>query len=464
MTTQPSSQSFTRSFLRIFLPSALQILFFNLISILDVLMLGQLGDVPVATVGLAGQFYFLLSLTLFGTTGGASVFAAQYWGAGDRANLQRVLGLCLVICLAAGGGFAITAVAFPGQVMGLFTHDQAVIEQGVSYLRIIGWSYGFSAVTVAFASIVRSTGNTRLPMLVSVGMMSLNTVLNYTLIFGKLGLPALGVRGAALGTATCRILESVLLLAILYIRHSPVAASPRRLFQLDLPFVSRHIRLILVVFLNEFLWALGVNLYNAMFARLGTSAYAAYNITNTLQGLGLFFSMGCATACGILVGHLIGAGKGDEAFQAARRILIISVSGSLILGSLLIAGRFTLMDFYRVSDTARADASAMLLVAGLLLWLRSLDAMFIVGILRSGGDTRYSALLDVGAIWLAGIPAVALAAFVFHLPVPWVYLAVFAENLVKNILGIRRFLSRNWIHNLTQPPPLAGEPVVGGVQ
>jgi len=438
--------------LRLFLPAATQNLFFSLIGILDVLMLGQLGDVPVSAVGLSGQFFFLLNLTLFGTTSGAAVFAAQYWGAGDRANLRRVLGLCLLACLSVAAGFAFTALAFPAWVMGLYTDDPAVIGLGIAYLRIIGWSYLFSAVTIPFAAILRSTGNTRLPMLVSVSMLCLNTALNYTLIFGRFGLPALGVQGAAIGTTTCRILECLILLTLLYALRSPAAATPRQMAPFNLGFLSRHLRLIVLVLVNEFLWALGVNVYNAVIARLGTSAYAAYNIAVTIQGLGLFFAMGCAVTCAILVGQRIGAGKEEEAYLIARTILVISVAGTFILGLGMAAARYPLLTLYRVSETAAQDASAMLLIAGLTLWLRSLDAMFILGILRSGGDTRFAALVDVGAIWLAGIPAVALAAFVLHLPVQWVFAVILVENLVKNALGLRRFLSRRWVRNLTQAP------------
>lgn len=449
MLEQSQSPTFTKTFLRLFVPAATQSLFFNLIGIFDVLMVGQLGDASVAAVGLSGQFFFLLSLALFGTTSGSAVFAAQYWGARDLPNLRRVLGLSLAVCMSAAAIFAFVALVFPGQVLRLYTRDAAVIELGISYLRVIGWSYLFTSITVCFSAIIRSSGNTRLPMLVSVFMLSLNTALNYCLIFGKLGLPALGVQGAAIGTCISRILECLLLLAILYKLRSELAAAPRQLFNFNLTFVSRHLRLILIVFLNEFLWALGVNVYNAMIARLGTSAYAAYSITTTVQGLGLFFSFGCAITCSILVGHRIGAGKPEEAYRIAGRILLISFLGSIVVGLVLVVTRYPLMELYRISPEARQDASAMLLIAGLSLCLRSLDPMFIIGILRSGGDTRFSAIADVGAIWFAGIPAVALAAFVFHLPVQWVFCAVLTEHLVKNVVGARRFLSKRWIRNLT---------------
>jgi putative MATE family efflux protein len=451
MPSPASPPSFYKSFIHLVVPVATQNLFFNLIGIFDVLMVGQLGDVSVAAVGLAGQFFFLLNLTLFGITGGAAVFVAQYWGAHDLPNLRRVLGLCLAVCTSVGAGFAAVALTFPVWVMGLYTRDAAVIALGSAYLRIIGWSYVCTAVTFAFASTLRSSGNTRLPMLVSVTMLSVNTLLNYGLIFGKFGLPALGVRGSAVGTALCRGLECAILLTWLYGRRLPIAATLRQLFDLDLAFASHHLSLILIVFVNEFVWALGVNVYNAVMARLGTSAYAGYSIASTLQSLGIFFAMGCATTCAIMVGHSIGAGELEAAYRAARRILIISVTGSFFIGLILAAVRQPLLELYRVSPEARADASAMLLVAGLMLWLRSLDPMLIIGILRSGGDTRHAALLDVGGIWLAGIPAVILAAFVFRLPVQWVFLAIMAENLVKNSLAFRRFFSRRWIRKLAMP-------------
>lgn len=451
MPADPYPSGFLKSFLRLFLPAATQGLFFNLIGIFDVLMVGQMGDVPVAAVGLAGQFFFLLNLTLFGTAGGAAMFSAQYWGARDLPNLRRVLGLCLGVGVSVAALFSAAALIAPQAVLRLYTQDAAVVQQGVAYLRIIAWSYVFTALTVTFATMVRSTGNTRLPMLVSVTFLCLNTLMNYSLIFGRFGLPALGVRGAATGTAIARILECLTLLFVLYRLRSPIVGSLRDYFSFNWAFASRHLRLILLIFLNEFLWALGVNIYNASIAHLGTSAYAAYNVASTFHGLGMFFAFACATTSSILVGHAVGAGEFELAYRTAGKILRISIIGSLLAGLLLIPARFALMDLYQVSPEARADAAKMILILGLTLWMRSMDSMFIVGILRSGGDSRFSAFLDVGAIWLAGIPMVLLCADVLHLPIEWVYLAILTESLVKSSLGLSRYLSRRWLRNLTAP-------------
>jgi putative MATE family efflux protein len=455
MPASANDPTFWRRFLKLFIPAATQSLFFNLISIFDVLMIGQLGDVPVAAVGLAGQFAFLLNLTIFGATGGAAVYMAQYWGAKDQANLRRVLGMTMGLCAGTAALFAFFALVFPFQVLTLYTQDPQVIQAGASVLRIVGWSYVFSAVTTTFYAGVRSTGDTRLPMLVGVTFLCLTTAANYVLIFGEFGLPAMGVRGTALGRTICTVSECLFLLAFLYLRKSPVAAHPRDFFRLNLPFVRGHIQQIFTVLANEFFWALGVNINSAILARLGTSSYAAYNIATTIIGFGFFMTMGCATSAMILVGHAIGAGKGEEAFHIARRILLVNLVGSFLIGIALVLVRNWVVTLYQVEETTRLAAAAVILVGGLFFWLRSQDGIFVVGVLRGGGDIRFAALLDVGGLWLAAIPAVALAVLVFHLPVHWVYAVMLLENLVKAVGGFYRFLTRRWIKNITVSPALS---------
>jgi putative MATE family efflux protein len=448
MTVSVLEPSFTRKFLRLFLPAATQSLFFNLIGIFDVLMVGQLGDVPVAAVGLSGQLAFLLNLTLFGATGGAAVYMAQYWGAGDRANLRRVLGMTMGLCLATAALFAFFALVFSRQVLSLYTDDPQVITAGASILRIVGWSYIFSAVTTTFYAGVRSTGNTRLPMIIGVTFLCLTTLTNYVLIFGKLGLPAMGVRGIATGRAICTIAECLVLLGILYRLHSPVAAPPAEFFRFNLAFVRAHLQRIFLVLANEFVWALGVNINSAILARLGTSAYAGYNIATTIIGSGFFMTMGCATSASIMVGHAIGAGRQEEAYQMARRILLVNLVGSFVIGMVLVALRGWVVTLYQVEEATRQAAAAIILVGGLFFWLRSQDGMFVVGILRGGGDIRFGALLDVGGLWLAAIPAVAITVLIFHMPIHWVYAGMLLENLVKAVGGLIRFRSRKWIKNI----------------
>jgi Na+-driven multidrug efflux pump len=368
-------------------------------------------------------------------------------------NLRRVLGLTMALCVGTAAIFAFFALVFPIQVLALYSQDPQVIRAGASVLRIVGWSYVFSAVTTTFYAAVRSTGNTRLPMIVGVTFLCLTTAANYILIFGLFGLPALGVRGTALGRTICTVLECFTLLSILYLRRSPVAAPPAQFFRFDLVFVRRHIQQIAMVLANEFFWALGVNINNAILARLGTSAYAAYNIANTIIGIGFFMTMGCATSATIMVGHAIGAGESDEAYHIARRILLVNLAGSALIGIALVLARTWVVTLYQVEEATRQTAAAIILVGGLFFWLRSQDGIFVVGVLRGGGDIRFAALLDVGGLWLAAIPGVAIAVLIFHLQPEWVYAVMLLENLVKAVGGLIRFLSKRWIKNITVTAP-----------
>jgi putative MATE family efflux protein len=221
--------------IKIALPIAAQNLLMSSLNMVGVMMIGQLGEASVAAVGLAGQVFFLLNLVLFGVVSGAAIFTAQLWGKGDVPNIRRVLGLAVKIGLAAALVFWVLALFFPDIVLGLYTEDAAVIELGAGYLRIFGWAYPFFAVTFAYASVLRSTGNVRAPLVVTILSLALNVALAWLLIFGNLGLPALGVTGAAVASLVARLAECFLILAVVYLSRepSPAAASLGELLAFD---------------------------------------------------------------------------------------------------------------------------------------------------------------------------------------------------------------------------------------
>ena len=205
-------RDFFRTMMAIALPVAFQQLISASLNMVDVLMVGQLGETSIAAVGLANQVFFLLILFLFGVSSGMAIFTAQYWGKGDVESIRRVLGLALVVALAVGTGFSIAAVGFPRQVLSFYTEDPRVIELGASYLRIVGLSYPAVAIVTSYIAVLRSVTLVKLAAFISAAALALKTGLAYLLIFGVAGLPALGVRGAALGTATAWFFELALLL------------------------------------------------------------------------------------------------------------------------------------------------------------------------------------------------------------------------------------------------------------
>jgi putative MATE family efflux protein len=435
---------------KIALPIAIQNFISSALNAVGVLLIGQLGDTAVAAVGLANQIFFLLNLMLFGIVSGAAIFTAQLWGKGDRDAIRKVTGLCLCLALAAGLIFTLVALVFPGPALNLYSNDPSVIEQGARYLKIIGLSYLATGVSFALAGQLRATGNVRTPMLVSVVALGMGTVLNYLLIFGEFGLPALGVEGAALGTCLARLLECAAMLAVTYLGRLPVAFRPSDLRGLTWPFARRLLSTVLPVTANETIWSLGYSIYNVVYAHISTEAIAAINITSTVEGLANFAFIAFANAAAIMIGNQIGAGQEQKAFQYARRSIILCAALGAVVGLLLILFSASIVSNYKVSELTAVNLRAILIVLGCAFWMRVCNMTLIVGVLRSGGDTRFSFILDVGTVWLVGIPMALLGAFALHLPVYWVYLMVISEEFVKFLIGLTRFVSRKWINDVTE--------------
>lgn len=438
-----------RNVQKIAIPIIIQQLMFAALNMLGVIFVGQKGDASVAAVGLAGQIAFLLNLVHFGIISGAAMFTAQFWGKQDIPNLRRVLGLCLMLAISASLVFFTLAQLFPAQILRIYSKDPAVIELGMNYIRTFSWTFIFFAITFSYALVMRSTGNVKVPTTVSVGALLISTFLSYSLIFGKFGLPELGIQGAAVAAVIARFLECVTLLTVTYAGKLPVAASLRELISFDKVFFSRVIRPMLPVILNELFWSLGITTYNIIYGRMGTQSYAAINIVSTIEQVAFVVFIGISNATSVLVGNRIGSGREDEAYLYAGRSLGLGILGGVLLGLVLQLVKVPVLSLYKVSPEVVQDASRLLNVVSFFLWVRVNNMTTVVGILRAGGDTRFSLFLDGIIIWIVGVPMACLGAFVFHWPVYLVYLCAMSEEATKWFLGINRYRSRKWINNLT---------------
>ncbi|MBI5296692.1 MAG: MATE family efflux transporter [Chloroflexi bacterium] len=445
-----SDREYFNQLWKLVLPIAAQNFTTSSLNMVSTMMIGQNGETAVASVGLAGQVFFLLNLVLFGLGSGSAMFTAQLWGKRDIVNIRRVLGFCLSLSLIVAGIFFILAFFFPTRVLGIYTEDPAVIALGSQYLKIFSWSYFFFAVSFSFALILRSTGEVKTPVTVSVLALCLNIALAYGLIFGNFGLPALGVLGAAVAGLTARIFECVLLIVVAYRRKLPVAARLNELFDLDFSFFGRIFRPVLPVILNELFWSLGVTTYNAIYAHIGTVSIAAINIFSTVDQMALVLFFAFTSGTSVLVGNRIGAGDGETAYKYAGRSLGLVFVLALLAGLFVYSISGALLSLFKVDPQVLDYAQRLLLVSCSLMWLRSMNAVLIVAIMRAGGDTVFAMFLDGFIIWIVGVPMAWLGAFYFDLPVYIVYLMVMSEEAVKWILGMGRFLSRKWIHDLTR--------------
>lgn len=441
---------FLKAMLAIALPISLQNLITSTVNAVDTLMISSLGQTSIAAVGLANQFFFFYILLSFGINSGTSIFIAQYWGKDDIPSIRKVLGLALSISTILGLVFTIGAFFFPSQIMRLLIDDPAVIEAGSGYLKLVSLSYLPTALSFAYGVALRTTGRASVPMKISIIAFFTNTFFNYIFIFGKFGVPAMGVAGAAIGTIIARFVELAVSLYAVYGTKGILAASFSELMSWNKDFFTRYIKTTYPVIIAEGAWALGQVMYTVAYAKLGEEATAAVQLTNTIQNIFFVLVRGLCNACTVMIGNKIGGGDEEEAYEYAKMFMSIAVILGLILG-IIQAGtpRLTLMMFKGIEPGLALVSQKMLVVMGLTFILRVYNSTAIVGVLRGGGDTTYSMILDTLTVWLVGVPLAFIGVMYFKWPVHYVFLLVTTEELIKVFFSTHRMFSKKWIRDVT---------------
>jgi putative MATE family efflux protein len=444
-----NDKNFYKTMLVLALPIVAQNIILSSLNLVDNIIIGGLNAAAIAAVGLANQYFFLLNLVLFGICSGSSIFIAQFWGNRDIKNIKRVLGLCLITGVTASAIFTVLGLIFPRQILKLFSNDADVIKMGSDYLRIIVFSYVLSAVSFSYSFALRSIRQVKTPMYVSAVALVINTFLNFSLIYGMFGLPRLGIRGSAIGTLIARTVEMTLLLFIVYKNKLPIAASFNELLDLSGEFVKRFYKVTSPVILNESVWALGVSIYSVVYAHMGTDVIASTTISSTVERIIWVIFLGLGNACAIMIGNKIGEGKEEEIFLYAKRFIVIIPLSAAVMGVVVYFISPVFLMAYNISPIVLEYARKNLIVFSIFLAFRSFNFTSIVGILRSGGDTTFSLLIDLGGVWLVGVPMACLGGILLKLPIYYVYAMVSCEELFKMVLGLPRILSKKWINNLT---------------
>jgi putative MATE family efflux protein len=441
---------FLKTMLTIAIPVAIQNLISSSLNMVDTLMISNLGSASIAGVGLANQVFFLYILLTFGINSGGAIFIAQYWGKEDIKNLNKSLGFAIMTSFILGLIFTSVALLFPKQILELFTKETDVINSGVQYLRIVSLSYIMTAISFSYSIALRTTGKPHVPLIVSIISLGTNTLLNYILIFGKFGAPVLGVKGAAIATVIARVIEFTLLLHAVYRGNEYLNASAKELFGWNKEFIKKYVSITYPVILTEGFWALGQVMYTIAYAKLGKSATASIQLTNTIQNLFFVVVKGLASACSIMVGGKIGAEEYDEAYDYAKSFIILSTVSGLILGlSLTLSSDLILKLFNNLEPAVYSSARSIIIIMGLTFVIRVYNNISIVGVLRSGGNTKVAMKIDLSTVWLIGVPLAFIGALILKLPVQYLFLLITTEEVVKAILGVPIIKSKKWIQNIT---------------
>lgn len=442
-----------RDFLSIMLKLALPIIIQNLITsslnMVDTVMVGKLGEVEIAAVGIANQYFFFFNMILIGLCGGCSVFISQYWGKKDFSNIKKMLGLGLVSVGAASVIFMAVGFISPERIISLFNKDLEVIRLGGQYLSIVLFSYIFTGITFVYSYSLRSIGNTVVPLVVNVAALLCNVFFNYAFIFGKFGAPALGVEGDAIATLIARVVETIVIVFLVYKGNGVLAAKLRDFKDLNVAFFKRSYKIILPVLLNDILWGMASIMYSVVYGRMGTGAIASVQICNTVSNMFMVVTFGMVNAASIMIGNSIGEDKEDQAVDYSKKFMEISVVVSIVLGLILAVTAPFILNLFNVSDDVRRSTLIMLYIVALIFVVRFLGLVIIVGILRGAGDARSALIIEGVTMWFIGVPLTIMGAFLFKLPVHMVYALAILEEVAKFILAFKRLKSRKWINNVT---------------
>lgn len=439
---------FLKKAVRIALPVAMQGMLNTIVNLVDTMMIGALGATAIAAVGLANKVFFVFTLLVFGIVSGSGVLAAQYWGNGDIKNIKKVVGLALTLAVAASIAFLVPAVVCPETVMRIFTASEDAIQVGAGYLTIVALSYPATAVSNTFVAMLRATGRVKAPVVISSCTIFINIFFNYTFIYGNFGAPAMGAAGAALATLMARLAEALSIILVVYLGKAPVAARFKEMFGYSKEFLVQFFSTTSPVIANEFIWGLGTTLYSLAYGRMGNDAVAAITIATTIQDIVTVLFQGLSAATAVIMGNEMGAGKLKRAERYAKNFLILQFIVTILGALFCVAIRWQIIGVYNITPEIAESVSRCIIVFALFMPFKMFNYVMVVGILRSGGDTKMCLLLDCSGVWMIGVPMAFLGGLFFGFPIHIVYAMVMLEEVYKAVFGYWRYKQKKWLRNL----------------
>lgn len=435
---------FLNSVKKIAIPVALQCMLQSSFSIIDQVMIGQLGSTSIAAVGLAGKFASIFSVVVAAVGTVAGIMIAQYLGAKDVRESKRSFTLNLLVAMVIGGLFMLVSLTMPQQIIRCYVKDEATIAEAAVYLRIVSFTFLPMAASTLLSVWLRCEEKAFLPLLSSIAAVICNTGLNYILIFGKFGCLPMGSVGAGYATVISQCMNLLIMLVGTLMLKQNVLESPR----LTRMTKKEYAMILFPILINEFLWSLGENVYSSIYGHLGTKSVAAMTLTNPIQGLMIGALSGLAGAAGVIIGKQLGKKDFASAYQDAKKLIYLGLCGALVLSAGLLLLRGFYVNIYNVEDSVKETAMALLAVFACYAPVKVSNMILAGGILRSGGDTKTVMFIDLIGTWIFGVPLGLLTSRIFHLSIIWVYVILSMEEVVRLLIGIVMFRRKKWMQKI----------------
>ena len=442
---------FYAQLLSITIPVMLQQLVAVGLNLVDTIMVGKLSENALAAVGAANQIYYIYSVAIFGVFSGAAVYAVQYWGIKDVVNFRKVMGIDYIMCFALTVPAIAAARLFGPQLVSLFTDDAEVIDLAVQYLDIACISYIFSGLSFVITYNSRSVAILKVPTAISMSAVLMNVFLNFCLIYGKLGFPELGVRGAAIATLTARICECAAMMSYIYIfsKEHPLKAKISEMIHIEKAMFVKVMKTASPVIANEGLWAISTAIVFAIYGQISAAALAIVQIANTVTEVFQTLYAGMSNASSVIIGRTLGRGDKDMAYKYAMKMMKLIVIFNIFTMLLLIAAIWPIAGIYGFGPETTDMLIKSLLVFAAAQLPKMLVYVLICGIIRAGGDTVWCLIVEFIFNFCAQVSLAFLAVNILGLPLYLAIAVVMTSEIVKSVVCIRRVLSKKWMNVFT---------------
>jgi len=453
-------ETFEKTVLNIALPVTAQSVLQSSFSVVDQVMIGQLGSNSIAGIGLGGKFISLYSVVLAAIASAAGIMISQYMGRKDKLSVRRSFYTNMALAAGLAGVFMIFCILFPERIMACYTKDEVTKGLAVKYMRIFAVSFLPMAVSSIVTTMLRCTEAALLPLYASIFALVTNTALNYLFIFGKCSFPQMGVEGAALASVAAQLICCMLLLFFLYASKKkwemkwnikPYENGMRtghKELSARAEYRKQYVKILGPLLICEFLWSLGENVYTAIYGNIGTDACAAMTMTIPVQTIVIGALSGLSQAASILIGKSLGAKKYEEAYAEAKKLMKYGFVVSVFLSLLLAAVSPFYGKLYHVEPSVQEMTKRLLMAIALIAPVKVLNMILGGGIIRSGGKTNYIMWIDMIGTWAFGVPLGLLSAFIWELPIASVYFLLSLEECVRLGLSFLLFKKKVWIERI----------------
>lgn len=443
-----SNHSFLKMVCNLAIPVALQSMLQSSFSIIDQIMIGQLGGVNVAGVGLAGKFASIFSVIISAIGAVAGIMISQYIGQDNKSEVSRSFYLNLWIGIGIAAAFFGITLIFPENIMGLYTKDIATRQAAAEYLLIISGTFLPMAGATLLSTIFRCMEKARLPLYASIVSAILNTILNYVLIFGKFGFAKMGTRGAALATVISQCVNFFIMFVMIFnektiFKKSEDGEKKKTGFNW-----KQYGNILFPILACEVAWSLGENVYAAIYGHMGTDASAAMTLINPVQGLMIGALSGLSQAASVIIGKKLGNNEYDESYRESKKLLLYGAAGSIILSVIVVLTSSLYVEIYQVEDSIKLMTKHILYAYALVAPFKVLNMILGGGIIRSGGKTKYVMFIDIIGTWGFGVPLGLISAFVFKLSIPYVYFILSLEECIRLGISVLVFRRKSWMQML----------------